>query len=218
MPKPDIDALLAAAISAYRQIPTDLPVGTAIQGISGCKVIPLDSGGADVDLLHKLCRAAEALIEFSHASPIQTGRVNELGNNIEEPLRNCCSQVGLVATWPLRLDGSGGRSGYPDIAINIGGPRPTYLEAKVIGAGSEASTFRSFYLSPSDRPKVCVDARHLLIAFVHDRLADSEDGYEQYRLLSYKIVDLARVIGKIKFEYQSSNKELYLGGSVVASG
>jgi hypothetical protein len=47
---------------------------------------------------------------------------------------------------------------------------------------------------------------------------DSVDGFEQYELASYKIVDLALVCGKIKFEYQSSNKDMYLGDAVLAEG
>lgn len=218
MTEQEIEALLTEAISAYRQIPTDLKVDTAIEALTGFAVIPLDLTSNDASLLSQLCFAAELLIERSAANPIETGRLNELGNNIEESLLEACKDVGLKATWPKRVDGSGGRSGYPDIAIDIDGQQPTYLEAKVIGAGSEGSTFRSFYLSPSENPKVCVDARHLLVAFVHERQANSSSGRERYSLISYKIVDLARVRGKIKFEYQSNNRNMYLKGAVVASG
>ena len=214
----DIEPLLAAAVAAYRAIPKNLEVGTVIEAITGRAVVPFSDEKEDVELLKSICSAAELLMAQSKAVPIKTGRLNELGNNIEGPLLNACQAVGLAATWPKRSDGSGGRSGYPDIAIDIDGARPTYLEAKVIGAGSEGSSFRSFYLSPSDNPKVCLDARHLLVAFVHQRGADSHDGFEQYSLESYKVVDLAKVIGRIKFEYQSSNKDMYLGNAVIAKG
>jgi hypothetical protein len=163
-------------------------------------------------------KAANALIERSKLNPIQTGRLNELGNAIEEPLLNALLEGGLTASWPKRADGSGARSGYPDIALDAASERPTYLEARVVGAGSEGSSFRSFYLSPSERPKVCFDARHLLVAFTHDRQDDASNGLEQYRLVSYKIVDLARVFGKIKFEFQSSNRDMYLADAVVLRG
>lgn len=218
MTEQEIEALLAEAISAYRQIPTNLKVDTAIEALTGFAVIPLDLTSDDANLLSQICSAAELLVERSAVNPIETGRLNELGNNIEEPLLKACKDVGLEATWPKRVDGTGGRSGYPDIAIDIDGQQPTYLEAKVIGAGSEGSTFRSFYLSPSENPKVCVNARHLLVAFVHKRQANSSTGRERYSLISYKIVDLARVRGKIKFEYQSNNKNMYLKDAVVASG
>ena len=212
------EKLLAEAVNAYRQLPKSIGVGVAIEAVTDRAVIALSADEADKVLLDKICQAARLVMERSLASPLRTGRLNELGNAVEEPLLNACLEVGLEATWPKRQDGSGSRTGYPDIALGISGNRPTYLEAKVIGAGSESSSFRSFYLSPSDNPKVCVDARHLLVAFVHDRREDSDDGMEQYSLTSFKVVDLSYVLGKIKFEYQSSNKDMYLGKAVIAKG
>lgn len=214
----EIEELLAQAVKAYRQLPKKIGVGEAIEAVTNQKVIPLSGDGLDKELIHRVCDAAKILIERSQNIPIRTGRLNELGNNIEGPLREACLAAGLEATWPTRRDGSGARSGYPDLAINIGSDRPTYLEAKVIGAGSESSSFRSFYLSPSDNPKVCHDARHLLVAFAHERRENASDGLEQYALTSFKVVDLALVLGTIKFEYQSSNKDMYLGKAVVARG
>jgi hypothetical protein len=218
MDKNKIENILAEAVSAYRRIPKNLEVGIAIEAVTGRAVIPMSDQPADKELLTAVCAAAERLIGDSKRVPLKTGRVNELGNAIEEPLLDACRSVGLDATWPKRADGSGGRTGYPDIAIDINGERPTYLEAKAIAPNSESSSFRSFYLSPSDNPKVCIDARHLLVAFVHKRLENDADGREQYSLTNYKIVDLALACGKIKFEYQSSNKNMYQGSPVIARG
>lgn len=213
----EIEKLLSEAVAAYRSLPNDLPVGTVIEAMTKCRVIPVDAQDVDRDLLASLKLAAENLIASSRTTPIKTSRVNELGNNIEEPLLEACIHVGLEASWPRRIDGRGGRTGYPDIAISTNG-RKSFLEAKVIASGSEGSSFRSFYLSPSDNPKVCEDARHILIAFTHKRVENDPDGMEQYELVSYKIVDLALVVGKIKFEYQSSNRDMYLGEAVLAIG
>ena len=213
----EIEELLAEAVAAYRLLPKNLPVGTVIEVMTECRVIPVDASEADSDLLARLELAAKHLIASSKTVPIKTARVNELGNNIEEPLLNACIHVGLEASWPRRSDGSGGRTGYPDIAISTDG-RKSFLEAKVIASGSEGSSFRSFYLSPSENPKICEDARHILIAFTHKRVENSLDDFEQYELTSYKIVDLALVCGKIKFEYQSSNRDMYLGDAVLAKG
>lgn len=213
----EVERLLAEAVAAYRLLPKDLPVGTVIEAMTDCKVIPVDVGGADGNLIAKLRSAADNLIARSKRQPIKTGRVNELGNNIEEPLLDSCNSVGLNARWPTRSDGSGGRTGYPDIAITFEG-RKSFLEAKVVAAGSDGSSFRSFYLSPSDNPKVCEDATHILMAFTHHRVENSREGMEQYQLTGFKIVDLALVCGKIKFEYQSSNRDMYLGDAVLAQG
>ena len=218
MDQAEIEALLAEAVSAYRQLPKGIGVSQIISAITDHAVIALDDVDADKQLLHLISNAAADLIARSQITPIKTTRLNELGNAVEEPTLEACVRAGLAATWPRRANGTAARTGYPDIVIEIDGPRPTYLEAKVIGVGTENSSFRSFYLSPSDNPKVCVDARHLLIAFTHDRRENSPDGLEQYALTSFKIVDLARVFGKIKFEYQASNRDMYIGDAVVALG
>lgn len=218
MDETEIEELLAEAVRAYRMLPKGIGVSQIISAITDHAVIALDDSDFDQALLDSISSAAIDLIGRTQVSPIKTTRLNELGNAVEEPMLDACLRAGLEATWPRRANGTASRTGYPDIAIGIDGARPTYLEAKVIGAGSEGSSFRSFYLSPSDNPKVCADARHLLIAFTHRRCVNSSDGLEQYALESYKIVDLARVLGKIKFEYQASNKDMYLGEAIVAVG
>lgn len=210
-----IPEILRGAVESYRKVPKKISVGIAIEAITGCKVIPVSAD--DRGLIDLLVDAAKLLIDRSKTTPIKTGRINELGNNIEEPLLKACLDVGIHAEWPLRKDGTGGRAGYPDLALSHD-DRHSYLEAKVIAAGSEGTTLRSFYLSPSDNPKVCRDARHILIAFVHHRREDAHDGQQQYELRQFKIVDLARVRGQIKFEYQSNNKSMYLMDAVIARG
>ena len=101
----EVEKLLAEAVAAYRLLPKDLPVGTVIEAMTDCKVIPVDVDGADANLIAKLRSAAERLIAISQNEPIKTGRVNELGNNIEEPLLKSCNDVGLNAIWPTRSDG-----------------------------------------------------------------------------------------------------------------
>jgi hypothetical protein len=214
----DIEGLLAEAVRAYQLLPRGIGVPQIISAICDHTVVPLNDSAADLQLLEQVSCAARDLIGLSQKAPIKTTRLNELGNAVEEPMLEACIRAGLEASWPRRANGVAARTGYPDIAIGIEGERPTYLEAKVIGAGSEGSSFRSFYLSPSDNPKISVDARHLLVAFTHQRQGISPDGLEQYALISFKIVDLARVFGKIKFEYQASNRDMYIGESVVAQG
>jgi hypothetical protein len=216
--EPEIDALLSDAVRAYRLLPSGIGVSAIISAVTDYAVVALDGSEEDKALVDAIVVAAQDLIQLSQMHPIKTPRINELGNAVEEPMLEACLRAGLAATWPKRTNGTEARTGYPDIAIDIEGPRPTYLEAKVIKAGSEGSSFRSFYLSPSDNPKVGTDARHLLIAFTHQRRPNSDDGMEQYALTAFKIVDLAQVLGKIKFEYQASNKDMYLGDAVVAKG
>lgn len=213
-----IEALLADAVEAFRQLPRGISVSQIISAVTDHSVVPIEDCDEDRDLIARIETACRDLIARSDQFPISTTRLNELGNAIEEPILDACVRAGLSATWPRRANGTAARTGYPDIAIDIDGARPSYLEAKVIGAGSEGSSFRSFYLSPSDNPKVCKDARHILVAFTHDRRQNAANGLERYALTSYKIVDLAKVFGKIKFEYQASNRDMYIGNSVIARG
>jgi hypothetical protein len=191
------EALLAEAVRAFRRLPKGISVSQIISAVTEHSVVPLEDCAEDRGLIDRVSAACINLIARSQATPIKTTRLNELGNAVEEPMLEACRRAGLEASWPRRADGAASRTGYPDIAIGIDGQHPTYLEVKVIGVGSETSSFRSFYLSPSDNPKVCKDARHILVAFTHQRATDANDGLEQYSLTKFKIVDLARVIGKI---------------------
>lgn len=213
-----IEALLADAVQAFRQLPKGISVSQIISAVTEHAVVPVEDCEEDRSLITQIEVARRDLIARSEQSPIETTRLNELGNAVEEPMLDACVRAGLQASWPRRANGTAARTGYPDIAIDVDGARPTYLEAKVIGAGSEGSSFRSFYLSPSDNPKVCRDARHILVAFTHDRRENAADGTERYALTSFKIVDLSKVFGKIKFEYQASNKDMYVGDSVISRG
>lgn len=213
-----IEALLADAVRAFRQLPRGISVPQIISAVTEHSVVPLEECAEDRSLIEAISAACNDLISSTRTAPIRTTRLNELGNAVEEPMLEACLRAGLDATWPRRANGIAARTGYPDIVIAVDSHRPTYLEAKVIGAGSEGSSFRSFYLSPSDNPKVCTDARHLLVAFTHQRGENGSDGLEQYSLTAFKIVDLARVFGKIKFEYQASNRDMYIGDAVVAKG
>lgn len=209
---------LAASVSAFRKLPKSITVSEAIEANTGYKVLPVGVTEYEKEMLRKVCNAADILVHESQIHPIETLRVNELGNAVEEPLLAACKEAGLNAVWPKRKDGSSVRNGYPDIQIDLDLGNIAYLEAKVIQKGSERSSFRSFYMSPSERPKVSQDAYHLLIAFVHDRQPDGEAGQQRYKLSSYKLVDLSKVSEKIKFEYQASNKDMYVGAQVIASG
>lgn len=213
-----IEALLADAVRAFRQLPRGISVPQIISAVTDHAVVPVEDCEEDRTLIANIELACRDLIARSEQAPIATSRLNELGNAVEEPMLDACVRAGLQASWPRRANGIAARTGYPDIAIDVDGARPTYLEAKVIGAGSEGSSFRSFYLSPSDNPKVCRDARHILVAFTHDRRENATNGAERYALISFKIVDLAKVFGKIKFEYQASNRDMYIGNSVISCG
>lgn len=88
----------------------------------------------------------------------------------------------------------------------------------MFGEGSSDSTMRSFYLSPSDEFKVCKDARHLLIAFGIERISISGSINSEYRLRSFKLVDLHGLQCDVKYEFNSDNRRLYGSGMILADG
>lgn len=201
-----------AAVAAYKQMPKRIAAAVAIEALSGRKVLPISIDDPnDVDLLGKLQEAAVRCMTGLLTEPIRSGRVNEVGNLFEPLVKRACEEVGLVAEYP------GGRSGYPDLLIWDSAKRPTYLEVKTVGPGQGKTSFRSFYLSPSETPKVTHDARHFLIAFDHEAYREEGGELMCYKASSYKIVDLARVFGAVKFEYQSNNLSLY-GDATIAHG
>lgn len=201
-----------AAVAAYKLMPKRIAASTAIEALSHREVIPVKLDDAqDAELLKKLQAAANGCMAGLLIDPIRSGRVNEVGNLFEPLVKRACEAVGLRAEYP------GGRSGYPDLLIWDDYERPSYLEIKTVGPGQEKTSFRSFYLSPSESPKVTHDARHILLAFSHEAYREENGELTCYKAGTYKIVDLARVFGAVKFEYQSNNASLY-GEATIATG
>lgn len=202
--------ILSAAVDAYRHLPKGISVSTAIEAMTGFKIIPLNlDTPQDLALLDHIGQAASHCAAKSVADPIISARVNEVGNLIEPRLKISLEAHDFDVSWPCAADGTGGRSGYPDLLITQDQGHLTYIEVKAVGHGQESSSFRSFYLSPSEKPKIVADARHLLVGFGYEKVGTSDDGHGLYSLTGFKIVDLYEVVGQIKFEYQSSNKGLY---------
>lgn len=213
MNEDEIGIVFGEAVEAYRKLPSSITVASAILSLTGHKVIPLEDGNPDDKaLIDQIRIAADHCMRSLATDPIVSARVNEVGNLFEPRLKNSCEQIGMRAEWP-----AGGRSGYPDLLVFDAANRPTYVEIKTVGPGQEGTTFRSFYLSPSENSKVRMDARHLLVAFAH-KSGTVAEGLTSYSATAFKIVDLSGVCGNIKFEYQSSNKRLYGKNQVVASG
>ncbi|MBO7410626.1 MAG: hypothetical protein J6T92_01755, partial [Ottowia sp.] len=72
------------------------------------------------------------------------------------------------------------------------------------------TTQRSFYVSPSEDPKVTCDAHHIVVGFEIQRQGNTftTNGH-------FKIVDLFYLIGDIKIEFNSDNRRLYTKGLLL---
>lgn len=135
-------------------------------------------------------------------NPIKRPRPNEVGNDIEPFVIDMLKQEGLSANPPQTVTGKGKATGYPDVKIEMDG-LPIYLEVKTYAIKSHNTTMRSFYLSPSDDPKVTEDAHHILVGFEVERSGDL------FAPVAFELIDLYGLECDMKFEFNSDNKRLY---------
>ncbi len=162
----------------------------------------------------QLILAARDVIQKTSSSPLQTKRVNEAGNAIEPLVIEALKAQGLTSGKPSTASGGTKSSGYPDIAANdagndIGADGTFYLECKTYAADnhkSVRSTFRSFYLSPTEDSKITVSAMHFLLAFALRPAASG--GLES---VGFKLLSLDNLSLDLKFEFNSNNRRLYSG-------
>jgi len=202
---------------AFRRV-KGVPFHVAIKALTGCEAIAIDpADGRDQALVNKLATVGAAVADAVKLKPIVRNRPNEVGNDIEAYIMAALDNVGLNASRPRSKAGRGQSSGYPDILVTEPDGRPTYLEAKTFSEATAQSPFRSFYLSPSENPKVSQNARHLLIGF-EMVITPKTGGVDEYRANGFKLVDLYNLPCDVKHEFNSSNRQLYSGAKLLAHG
>lgn len=210
-----LENLLATFLKPIKGIP--FPV--VIKAICGNSVEGVNLANPDdAALVEALKQTAAITAHLVARSPIRRPRPNEVGNDLEPFVRDAANQAGLDASAPKSKTGRGQQVGYPDILIRDQAGRSTYLEVKSFADRAEATTMRSFYLSPSANPKVCLDARHIVLGFgvVAEPIAGSRDSL--YRAVSYKLIDLFELQCDVKYEFNSDNRRMYADDLVLAGG
>jgi hypothetical protein len=191
------DALLQF-LQPIRGIPFDL----IIKALCNVSVLPFDRGDqAHAALLDRIASAMEDAGRAVKANPIVRARPNEVGNDMEPFVIEALKRRGLSAAAPTTRDGSGKATGYPDVRIS--GDPPLFIEVKTYAVGKPSTTMRSFYLSPSETPKVWEDGIHLLVGFAMRREGD------RYWPVAFSIVDLFGLPCDMKAEFNSDNRRLY---------
>jgi len=202
---------------------------TFIRVISGYKVIPLDLlTDKDRKLIDDLIKASNKVIEdIKNTEGIKKDgkkdgetakRPNEVGNHIEAYVKKALSKYGYTTT-PKTKTGNRKATGYPDIEFWHGGKcendgRIVYIEIKTYNEKNVNSSQRTFYASPpSDKDgfKIIHDAPHIVISFKIEKINNN------YYATGFKIVDLYKLTGSIKREFNASNKELYSDELVIYS-
>lgn len=210
-----LENLLATFLKPIKGIP--FPV--VIKAICGNAVEDVDLGNPDdIALIEALKETAAITAELVAQSPIRRPRPNEVGNDLEPFVRRAALQAGLDSSAPKSKSGRGQQVGYPDILLRDRAGRPTYLEVKSFADQAEPNTMRSFYLSPSANPKVCMDARHIVLGFgvTAQPIAGSRDSL--YTAVSYKLINLFELECDVKYEFNSDNRRMYADNLVLASG
>lgn len=155
------------------------------------------------DILNKIESAMIKVCNEVKKKPIIRLRPNEVGNDMEPFVIKALKKVGMNADKPKTTDDKKKQMGYPDVKIAIDKTTIIYLEVKTYAAKNYNTSQRSFYLSPSETPKITTDAFHLLVGFEMERNGDS------FTPKAFDIVDLYNLKCDKKTEYNSDNKRLY---------
>lgn len=190
-----------------------IPFPVAIKALTGCNVLTFaPSQDQNRILLEQLSKAAQLGGQKAFQEGIFTARPNEAGNHIVESLK----QVGLKADKPTSRKGKKKAVGYPDIQIEDQTGRVVYLDCKTYNTKTKDQSFRTFYFSPSEDPKITKDAFHLLMSFELD--ASERKDKRAFIPISWQIYTLDRLLIQVKHEFNANNRDLYTKEALLAEG
>ncbi len=193
------DAAMRQTVRAMRDGMRDVPLPLIIEALSGHHVRPWHG-----EHRAQLVAAADAVITAVNHAHLTAARANEAGNAVEDFVRAALDTQGLPADRPAGPSGHARAAGYPDLEARADDGTAFYVEVKTFNAGTEDSTQRTFYLSPSADFKVTRDAVHLLIAVELEHSAD-----DAYHAVRARWLDLSRLKCDLKHEFNASNRDLY---------
>ena len=196
----------AAALADLTKPAKKIPFKDVILATTQHRVLDFDTNNpAHVALHKKLTAAAQAAAEQAKTAGLFAARANEAGNHMEEFVRAAMKEARLNARVPVTTTGDAQVVGYPDIEITS--EPACYVELKTYNATTANTTQRSFYYSPSERPKVTHDALHLLIAYQLERV--ERNGQTAFIPVHWKLITLENLEVDLKFEFNQSNRALY---------
>jgi len=187
-----------------------IPLKIVIKSLSGHEILDFDKNDPyDSELLKCLEKAFKNTMQSINNNGIEKARPNEVGNAIEEYVKDELNKLGCNATTPTTKSGKQKSSGYPDITFNYKG-RDNYLECKTFNETDLNSSLRTFYLSPSDDFKITKDAHHLMVSFKMEKRKDNK-----FYVKGFKILTLEKINVDVKNEFNANNKELYKSSNIL---
>lgn len=196
----------AATLAELTKPTRRIPFKEVILATTRHHILDFDTNNPSHVALHKkVSAAAGAAAAKARAAGLFAARANEAGNQIETFVKAALQAAGLNARTPVTTGGGAQSAGYPDLEIS--GDVPCYLELKSYNATTANTTQRSFYYSPSARPKVTRDALHFLLAYQLEKT--ERDGKTAFVPVHWKLITLQNLEVDLKFEFNQSNRGLY---------
>lgn len=206
----DREKLLEDALAQFIKPIKGIPFEVIIKSLCGVEVENFDvTVSENVVVLKSIVTAMKEAGNAVRTTPIIRPRPNEVGNDMEPFVITALKSNGLLAAAPRTKGGFGKATGYPDVRISTT-TKPIFIEVKTYAIETHLTTMRSFYLSPSEDPKVFEDGYHLLVGFEMVRSGNS------YAPNGFEIVDLYGLICDMKSEFNSDNKRLYEKSRLLA--
>jgi hypothetical protein len=217
-PDPTYIAKLENVIKQMLQPLRDIPFRLVINALSGTSVIAIDrSSPKDKELIASLSKVAETAGKAVNQIGITRTRANEVGNDIEEFVKTALNTAGFTASVPHTKSGKLKTTGYPDVEFKDKTGRTVYIECKTYNNDNIATTFRSFYLSPSDDFKVTKDGLHIGLSY--QVVVTGKQGADNiYKVRHWMLIDLEKLEVDVKYEFNSDNKRLYTKANILAEG
>lgn len=195
-----------------------VPFPIVVEGSTGKKILPASNDDpVSAEMINGISRVIAATIEVLNAdnSPVlELRRINEASRFFEdEILKRLNTTETFTCEVPQTAEGKAQRSGYPDLKItHRQSGRVAYLDPKLFEQGGRKSTLRTFYFEPKiETNKILDDAHHFLIGIEHD----GNDGAWQFT--NWHLVDLSKLIVRLKPEFQASNRDIYDEAAILRS-
>ncbi len=183
-----------------------IPFKDVIRATTHQRILDFDTNtAAHRAVFRKISTAAANAASQARTNGLFSTRANEAGNHMEVFVKAALKEAGLQARTPVNSQGAAQTTGYPDVEIL--GEVPCYLELKTYSATAVNTTQRSFYYSPSEKPKVTHDALHLLLAYELER--SERAGQTVFTPTHWKLITLEDLEVDLKFEFNQSNRGLY---------
>lgn len=196
----------AAALAELTKPAKRIPFKEVILATTHQRIVDFDTNNAaHRAVFHKISTAAANAATQARTNGLFSARANEAGNHMEVFVKAALQEAGLQARTPINTKGAAQTTGYPDVEIL--GAVPCYLELKTYSATTVNTTQRSFYYSPSEKPKVTHDALHLLLAYELER--SERGGQTVFTPTHWRLITLEDLEVDLKFEFNQSNRGLY---------